>query len=139
MEINVNELAVFITAVAVMGLGALWYSPILFGRLWLKLSNFKPEEMEAAKQKGITKSYIGNFITTLILVYALAYFLSVGNAPGASSAFVIGFWLWLGFVATVSANSVFWGKDSWRLYALNMAHQLVSILAASAILSAWPN
>ena len=138
MELNINELAVFIAAVAGTGLGALLYSPILFGQLWLKLSNFKPEEMEAAKQKGMAKSYVGNFIATLILVYALAYFLSVGGAMGVGPAFVIGFWLWLGFVVTVSANGVFWGKDSWGLYGLNMAHQLVSILVASAILSAWP-
>lgn len=35
---DIHWLAVLAAATATMVLGALWYSPLLFGKLWVKLS-----------------------------------------------------------------------------------------------------
>lgn len=35
---SINYLAVVVAAMAVFGLGSLWYTPILFGNAWMKES-----------------------------------------------------------------------------------------------------
>ena len=42
-----NILAFLVCIVSNMILGALWYSPVLFGKVWLNLIGKKPEDIEA--------------------------------------------------------------------------------------------
>ena len=67
-QIDINFLAVLVATIVSMVLGALWYSPILFGKLWAKLSKFTEEDIEKAKKKGMTKNYILNFISLFVMV-----------------------------------------------------------------------
>lgn len=36
---NINYLAVFVAALSTFLIGGLWYSPILFGKAWMKANN----------------------------------------------------------------------------------------------------
>ena len=42
---GINIWAVLVSIVAMMVIGALWYSPVLFGNTWLRLIGKKPEEI----------------------------------------------------------------------------------------------
>ena len=42
-EFQINYLAVGVAALATFFLGALWYSPLLFGKLWLKAHGAESE------------------------------------------------------------------------------------------------
>ena len=56
-----NWLAIILAAVATMIVGALWYSPILFGKLWMKLSGMGGDK-DAEMKKKVTQAYIIGFI-----------------------------------------------------------------------------
>ncbi|HXK35039.1 MAG TPA: DUF1761 family protein [Candidatus Paceibacterota bacterium] len=45
-----NWLAVILAALATMIVGALWYSPFLFGKLWLRYSGVMPGQEGAMKK-----------------------------------------------------------------------------------------
>jgi hypothetical protein len=47
MEITINYLGILICGVLHQVLGALWYSPMLFGRPWLKAMGKSEEEVKA--------------------------------------------------------------------------------------------
>ena len=128
----VNYLAVLIAAVAAFAVGALWYS-VLFGKVWRKEMGMG--DMPAS-MGGMGSSMIGGFIATLVLTYVLDYFLIALGAVTLSAALTIAFWAWLGFIATVMSNIVWYEKKSWTLYFINAAHYLVALLVASAVL-AW--
>lgn len=134
MNITVNYLAVLSAAVAAMIVGALWYSPLLFGRLWMQLSGITEEKLKELKAKGMGKSYALMFLCTLIMAFVLAHFAKVWNVKDAMSALQLAFWVWLGFIATVMFNSVLWEGKSVKLYTLNVAHEFVSIAVMSLIL-----
>lgn len=51
---NINYLAVGIAAVAAFGLGALWYSPVLFGKRWQHNLGFTDESLQ---QGNMGKTY----------------------------------------------------------------------------------
>jgi hypothetical protein len=50
MEVQVNYVAVLFAVVASMVVGFAWYSPVLFGKQWMKLMGLTKENMESAKK-----------------------------------------------------------------------------------------
>jgi hypothetical protein len=51
---EVNYLAVLLAAAATMIIGFLWYSPILFGNVWMKQIGLKAEDMSGGRPYDIS-------------------------------------------------------------------------------------
>lgn len=139
--INVNWLAVVVSAIVSMIIGFLWYGP-LFGKKWMAMMGWGQEHIDAAKAKGgMGKSYVIAFIGSLVMAYVLAHIVAMarmaGISSGLSGGLQSGFWAWLGFVATTGLGSVLWEGRKWNLYTFNMAYQLVNLLVMGAILATW--
>lgn len=134
--IEINLLAVLVTAAINMSLGFFWYGP-LFGKAWTKLSGFTKEDMEKAQKEGMAKSYTFTILGALVMSYVLAHFISVGGASTAIAGATIGFWLWLGFIATTTLSGVLWGKKPFNLFILENGYYLVLLVLNGAILAVW--
>jgi len=63
-----------VAAIAGMLIGAFWYSPLLFGKLWMRLSGLTEKQLNEAKKKGMGKLYFIAFIGILVMSYVLAHF-----------------------------------------------------------------
>ncbi len=46
--VDINYWAVLVAAVVSMVIGALWYSPVLFGKLWMKYSGLSDKKLAEA-------------------------------------------------------------------------------------------
>jgi len=134
---DINYLAVLGAAVASMILGSIWYSPMLFGNLWMKLSKMNSKDKKKAQQKGMGKLYFTSFITVLITSFVLANFVDFLQAGTIVEGMQVGFMVWFGFVATMLLNNVIWGKESIKAYFLNAGFHLVSLVLMSSILTIW--
>ena len=120
-----------------MILGSLWYGP-LFGKLWIKLSGVNPDK--AAKDKMgqlYAIAAVGSFVQAYILSHSLSFAQKYMGTSGLSSGLSTGFWMWLGFVATVTLGNVLWYGQSWKLWLLTNAYYLISLLVMGAILALW--
>ena len=135
--VYVNYWAVLVAAIASMVVGMLWYSPKVFGSMWMELMGFTMKDMEKAKQKGMGMMYFTAFIGAFVTSYVLDLFIKYLQASTIADGLQVGFWLWLGFIATVGLGSVLWEGKHPKVYLINMAHQLVSILIMNLILTAW--
>ncbi len=120
---------VVVAAVVNMVLGAIWYSPAAFGKKWMELTGMKMDQ----KPEGMWKMYLAGFVISLVTAYVLGGFIALG-ADTMELALQTGFWLWLGFVATVTANGVLWGGKKKALWTLDNGYYLVAYLVMSAIL-----
>ncbi len=137
LQFTVNLLAVFIVSILGMIIGFLWYSPFLFGKLWMDLQGIDEKKMKTMKSQGMTASYIISFLSVFVFNYILAVIIrSLGAVTFAAGA-QIGFFLWLGFFATIMLNSVLWEKKPLSLYVLNVAHYLLILILLSGILAVW--
>jgi len=134
---DVNYLAVLVTAVVGFVIGMVWYSPIGFGNIWIKLSGISKGDLEKAKKKGMAKSMVVGFISLLVMSYVLAHFVDIAGAGTVLEGAQTGFWLWLGFIATVMLGMVLWEGKSVKLYLLNIAHYFVVMIVMGAILAVW--
>ena len=130
----VNYVSILVASVLSFVVGMLWYSPALFGKLWMKLSGV---DMKKAKHKSISISMFLGFLSTLVLVYVFQYIMELLKYSGANSGVVLGFWLWLGFLATSLLGGVLWEGKPWNLYFLNSVYWLVNLIVIGASLGRW--
>ena len=135
--VNINWLAVIIATIASMVIGGAWYSPALFGKQWMKLVGTSQKEIDSQK-KEMPKFYLAAFVAAFITAYVLAIFVKFVGASTIFSGAVVGFWAWLGFVATTTLSLVIWEKRNSNLYVLNNGQILISLLAMGPILAVWP-
>ena len=79
---NVNFFAVAVAAASAFLLGGLWYSPMLFGRLWIR------EAKQPAQEGHSPRVFLVAFAFALISAAAFAYWL--GPLPSLASALGFG-------------------------------------------------
>jgi len=144
MEVHINYLAVVVAAVAYFILGWLWYSPLMFGKVWMELMGIKmPSEAERKKMMAkMWKSMIVAFVASLLTAMCMAHMVQSGSAfykvTGLEAGLRAGFWIWLGFIVTSQINSVLWERRPFKLYLINIGHYLVGYLILGSILALWP-
>ncbi len=140
MEVQLNFLAILVAGLASMGLGFFWYSPMLFGNPWMKMTGYTKESMDEA-QKKMGMMYVLSFAATLIMAWVLTYAVQFAQYATRTDWLYIGlstgFWMWLGFITPVQLTDVIFGNKQWKLYAINTSYQLVSLLIMGAILGIW--
>lgn len=127
---QVNVWAVIVAGVVAWVIGALWYSQLLVGKQWMKLANLKD-----VKPNPVI--FIVGLLTYIVMAYVLAHVLIAFNATAIAGGLVGGFWMWLGFVATITLGSVLYEQKPFMLWVLNNAYNLISFLVMGAILALW--
>ena len=136
LNFTVNYLSVVVAAIAGFIIGWIWYSA-LFGKAWMKLSGKSTKEINASKKKGMAGAMIVAFIAQFIMAWVLAVFISATSASGWLEGLGIGFWAWLGFVATIGLGIVLWEGKPMKLFWINSLHWLVVLLIMGSIIGAW--
>ncbi len=139
MEISVNYLAVVVAGIVSMGLGFLWYSPMVLGKAWMKEKGYTQESLKKA-QKEMGSLYAVSFVVSLITAYVLSHVMTMSenffHYPLLSTGLMSGFWMWLGFMMPVQITAtIFSDKKNWKLFGIDTGYQLVSILAMGVVLA----
>ena|SRR5688572_25215766 len=137
MNIEVNYVAVLVAGIVTMIVGFLWYGPMLFGNVWMKLMGHTKESIEKEKT-NMGKTYGTSFVLALVTAYVLSHVMNLSQnfyhyeavMTGVSSAF----WMWLGFIMPVQATDVLFGNKKMKLFAINTGYQLASVLAMGVVL-----
>lgn len=130
--IEVSYVGVLLATIGAYAVGALWYS-VLFGNRWKALMGFTPESMKAMKMTPALSMALG-FVSTLIMVYVLAYFAVAWGVADVKGSLMCGFLVWIGFQATIQIHSYLYEGRPLALFILNGGQQLVATLVASVIL-----
>ena len=136
---NLNWLAILVAAISTMVVGFLWYSPVLFAKPWMREMGYDPSDKArvAEMQKSAGPAYAGSFAAGLLSAFTLALILHGLRAEDLHFGLMVGFHVWLGFVATVQLTGALFMKQSMKLFAINTGYQLVCYLVMGAILTAW--
>lgn len=120
-DAEVNVIAIVIAAIIYFFLGGLWYSPKLFGHIWM-------QELKLDEVKHDKTAYIGEGIIGLIIACVLALFMSKMNLVSAQGGFLVGLLSWIGFIATTGLSGVLWGKKTIKLFLVHSGFLLVAFL-----------
>ncbi len=137
---EVNIWAVVVAAIASMVVGSIWYGP-LFGKMFSELMGFNKlsPEQQAEMKKGMTKLYVVQFISSLVMFYVLACFISridLGDISAVKGAVFTGLLAWLGFILTTQLGNALWGGKM-KLFWLGAGNSLVTVVVGALILGLW--
>lgn len=130
-----NHWSLIVSAVMIWILGAIWYSPVLFAKPWMKALNIimKPDAPKKGLAIGMVASFVGDLLVSFVLWHMVAW---SGAASWQFGAFV-GFLCWLGFFAATQLPQGIYEQRPTSLFFINSGYWLVSLVAAGALLAAW--
>lgn len=134
---NISYLPILVSAVVAFGISSLWYSPILFGKEWLALQKISNTDLANFKERGVWKSYIAQFVMTLITFAVLAFIISLVAVRSGTDGAFIGILAWLGFVLPSALSKILWKGESSILVAIESANDLITLVIGGAIIGAW--
>lgn len=138
LEVHINYLAILVSAIIMFGLGALWYSPVLFAKPWLSSLGKTGEQLqEDARQRSMILTFGLSFIAYFVMAFVMSHVIDYAAAKTLSDGLRTGFWLWLGLVATTSLVLSLFESRSLRLYLIDMGYHLIGMLIMGGILAVW--
>lgn len=129
---NINYWAIVVSALSTFLIGGLWYSPAIFGKVWMKENGFTEE---TTKKSNMIKVFGLSFFLALISSINLAMFMGPERNPamGALWGFLAGF----GWVATFLGTYYLFEQKSFKLFLINAGYAIVSLTVMGIILAAW--
>ncbi len=129
----INYAAVVVAALSSFFVGGLWYSPLLFGKVWMKANAFTEEQVEGFS-KG--RMFGWSLLFALVMSMNLAIFLATAETD----------WLWgltagglagAGWVAMGIGVVGLFENRSWSYILVNAGYNVVSFLLMGLIIGAW--
>ena len=134
---TINFLAILVSAVVAFGIGALWYSPFLFGKEWMSLTKTSDKDVGSIKTSIMWGSYVIHFIATLVSLAVLGFAISAIGIQNAADGAFIGFFAWLGFIAPIGVSELLWRKSPMKLVLIDTTNILLTLVVGGAIIAAW--
>ena len=132
MDVQLNYWAILVASLSTFLIGGLWYSPALFGKLWMRENGFTEEQL---KSSNMMKIFGLSFLLGLIAAVNLAMFMGPEDRPamGALWGFLAGF----GWVATFIGTHYLFERKSFILFLINAGYSIVALTVMGVIIAAW--
>ena len=130
---GINIWAVVVAAALAFVLGGMWYSPIMFGKAWMKELKLTDEDLA---KSNMTVLFGLTFLISLVISFCLAAFLndpSIGVKEGTMYGFLTGF----GWVSMSIGMIYLFSRYSFKLYLIDAGYQIILYTLIGAILGAW--
>ena len=128
-----NIPAVLIAALCAFIVGGLWYSPLLFGAVWQRVSGVSEDRLKAQSRAKVLSAAL---MLTLVMAFNLAAFLNQPTTTlvwGATAGFLAGFgWVALGFAVV----SLFEARPLGYVL-INGGYMVVAFVLMGAIIGGW--
>ncbi len=129
----INWWAVLVAAAIRMAVGTAWYSPLLMLKPWQAITGVTPDSMRA----GLGRAMAVDIAGSLVMAFALANIVVGANITDWLNGALAGFWVWLGFQASLLLS--LWGYENrpLKLIAINLGNNLIALVLMGALLAVW--
>ena len=133
---TIHWLPVVVSAVAVFAIGALWYSPMLFGKAWVKAHGHTPEKIEAMRAT-MGRAYGVSFLCYVVMAAAMAMLVGRMDIIYVRGGVKLGALIGVGFAATIGLTANMYSEKALATWLIDAGYQVVYLMVMGAILVAW--
>jgi hypothetical protein len=129
---SLNWWAIIVASISAFVLGGAWYSPAMFGNVWMKVAGMTEESV---KKANMAKIFGGSFVLILIAAVNLGMFLgpnsdlAFGIAAGAATG--------IGWVVPAFGVVYLFEQRPTLQWFINGAYWVVTFIIMGAIIGAW--
>ncbi len=130
---EVNYYAVIAAALASFLLGGLWYSPLLFAKVWQRESGVSDEQL-----KNANMGLIFGLAFVLSLIAAVVFALFLGPRPPLALGLGAGSAAGLCWVTSSFGINYLFERRSLKLFLINGGYHTLQFTLIGLILALWP-
>ena len=133
---NLNFLAVIVAALASWAIGAIWYSPVMFGKVWQRELGYSEEYL---KESNMAVVFGLSFVLMFVAVLGLAFLIQGQNEEDMcwSGGLLHGALVGLAFGATSIGINYLYQRKSLTLWLIDALYYIVFLSVAGIILAVW--
>ena len=135
-HVQINFLAVIVSAAVALAIGALWYSPLLFAKHWMRAHGYTEESVKEM-QKGTAKAYAISILCHVLIALAIAVLVSYLNLWVYFKGLKLGLLIWAGFALPLGLMANTFSDKKLTAFAIDAGYQLVYLLIMGAIITVW--
>lgn len=128
-----NYLAILVSSFVYFFIGALWYSPLLFSKEWVKHVGRTEEQLRS----GSRIIFLYTFIALIIICFVTSFIVWFLGTRDTFSAVKLGLFLSFGYTSTIIAINNWYGQRSVKLTLIDAGYHIIGIVSATIILSIW--
>jgi uncharacterized membrane protein len=128
---SIHWLAVIVAALAAFLVGAFWYSPLLFTKVWIRESGV---DERRARSANLPLTMGAAFVLVLLATFVFAAFL--GPEVDAGSGALYGFLAGLFWVTGYFGVNYLFERRSLKLFLINGGYNVASFTVMGAVLGA---
>jgi uncharacterized membrane protein len=134
---DLNWLAVLVAALAYFAIGALWYAPPVFGKVWMTAGGMAMPEAGTRPSPAI---YVTPLIGSVLSAVALAMLAVATGSDTLQRGIVLGLVVAIGFAVSISFVTAQFESEKpkpmvWG--AVNAGYHVVGNLVAAIIVASW--
>lgn len=136
LDFDINWLAVLAAAVAAFVIGSLWYSSVLFGKIWQSEVKMSDDDIRSGNMPIIFGStFIMAAIQATLFAAAVAGLL--GADPSFGDVILFSAVIGIAWVATSFATGYLFERRTMTLWLINAGYNVVLFLAFGVIIGLW--
>jgi hypothetical protein len=129
---DLNLLAILAGTVAFFAVGGVWYSPVLFGKVWQATVGLSDAEVSGRNMGAVFGS---TFVVALVTNVVLAFFL--GNDAGVAVGALAGLLAGIGLSAAPIVTTFIFENRPVKLMAIDGGYHVCALTLAGVIIGAW--
>ena len=129
---QLSPVAILISTVASAALGALWYSPVLFGQAWMDALGIGEDDLG-----GAGPLIGGSVVTCLVAAITVNALIVMTGITSVAGGLALGAALGFGIVAMTMASDALFSGWSMRLYVIQMSYRALYLVMMGGICGAF--
>jgi Protein of unknown function (DUF1761) len=129
---QINYFAVTAAAISTFLVGGLWYSPILFGKVWQREAGLNDQQLANSNMVRIFGAAL-----LLSLVAALVFAVFLGPRPSMPLGLGAGFSAGLCWVASSIGINYLFSRRSFKLFLIDGGYHTLQFTMIGVILALW--
>ena len=131
---KVSYPAMVVALIAAIAVSSIWYSPLLFGKLWRELNGANPAG--PANTTIHAWKILIDLVREFVVIYVLARLISGLGIINWRAALNLGFWVWLGFPVQMLVGASLWDNKPWELSLIHGGDWFTKMLVMASVIVA---
>jgi hypothetical protein len=133
---SIRILPVLVSAAAVFALGALWYSPVLFGKAWVRAHGYTDEKLAQARASA-GRAYAVSLGCYLVMAVAMSILIARMDVTMLRGGVKLGALLGVGFAATIGLTANVFSDKPLTAWLIDAGYQVAYLVLMGVILVSW--
>ena len=126
---DINYLAAIVAALSSFMLGGLWYSKLLFEKVWVREAGIKTQNGHTPRVFMLSMAFA--------LIAAIAFAIWLGPEPALKEAVLKGFYIGAGFVATSFGINYQFAQNSLKMFMIDAGYHTLQFTVFGLVLGLW--